>query len=121
MKYVSTRGGAPTLDFAGVTLAGLASDGGLYVPESWPQLSRDEIAALAGLSYAETAARILAAAEHHPPPPSRDNKTPWAPRPLSLHRRIHHNQVPSTPVDDRRCHLAKGCRYGGPWSQALGR
>ena len=60
MKYVSTRGTAPVLDFAGVTLAGLASDGGLYVPESWPQLSRDEIAALAGLSYAETAARILA-------------------------------------------------------------
>ena len=60
MKYVSTRGQAPVLDFAGVTLAGLASDGGLYVPESWPQLSRDEIAALAGLSYAETAARILA-------------------------------------------------------------
>lgn len=60
MKYVSTRGEAPALDFAGVTLAGLASDGGLYVPESWPQFSRDEIAALAGLSYAETAARVLA-------------------------------------------------------------
>lgn len=60
MRYVSTRGTAPALDFAGVTLAGLASDGGLYVPESWPQLTREEIAALAGLSYAETAARILA-------------------------------------------------------------
>lgn len=60
MNYVSTRGDAPTLDFAGVTLAGLASDGGLYVPDHWPELSRKEIAALAGLSYAETAARILA-------------------------------------------------------------
>lgn len=59
MHYVSTRGGAPTLDFEGATLAGLASDGGLYVPESWPAMSADEIAALAGLSYAETAARIL--------------------------------------------------------------
>lgn len=43
MKYVSTRGQAPSLDFQGVTLAGLASDGGLYVPESWPQFSHDEI------------------------------------------------------------------------------
>jgi threonine synthase len=38
MKYVSTRGRAPVLDFADVLLAGLASDGGLYVPESWPAL-----------------------------------------------------------------------------------
>ena len=45
MKYVSTRGSAPALDFAGVTLAGLASDSGLYVPEEWPQFSLDEIAA----------------------------------------------------------------------------
>ena len=36
MDYVSTRGSAPALDFEGVTLAGLASDGGLYVPERWP-------------------------------------------------------------------------------------
>ena len=38
MKYVSTRGQAPVLDFADVLLAGLATDGGLYVPESWPEL-----------------------------------------------------------------------------------
>ena len=38
MKYVSTRGQAPVLDFADVLLAGLAADGGLYVPESWPAL-----------------------------------------------------------------------------------
>ena len=60
MRYISTRGRAPALDFRGVTLAGLASDGGLYVPESWPRWDADEIAALAGLSYAETAARVLA-------------------------------------------------------------
>ena len=60
MRYISTRGSAPTLDFEGATLAGLAADGGLYVPEAWPTLSRGEIGALAGLSYAETAARIMA-------------------------------------------------------------
>ena len=59
MRYQSTRGTAPTLDFRDATLAGLASDGGLYVPEVWPTLSRQDIADLAGLSYAETAARIM--------------------------------------------------------------
>ena len=59
MKYVSTRGQAPSLDFAQVTLAGLASDGGLYVPESWPQFSAEEIAEMRGLPYAELAARVM--------------------------------------------------------------
>ena len=59
MKYISTRGEAPSLDFAEVTLAGLASDGGLYVPESWPQFSPAEIAAMRGLPYAELAARVM--------------------------------------------------------------
>ena len=59
MRYVSTRGAAPVLDFEAVTLAGLAADGGLYLPEHWPVLSRDEIAALAGLSYVETAVRVM--------------------------------------------------------------
>jgi threonine synthase len=59
MEYVSSRGSAPTLSFEGATLAGLASDGGLYVPRSWPQLSRDEISALAGKSYVETAVTIM--------------------------------------------------------------
>ena len=57
MKYVSTRGQAEPVDFAGACLAGLATDGGLYVPESWPQIAparQDE-------PYAETAARILSA------------------------------------------------------------
>ena len=59
MRYQSTRGAAPLLGFRDVTLAGLASDGGLYVPEAWPSLSRDEIAGLAGLSYVETAVRVM--------------------------------------------------------------
>ena len=59
MRYVSTRGQAPSLDFAGVTLAGLASDGGLYVPKSWPRFSEGEIAAMRGLPYAELAARVM--------------------------------------------------------------
>jgi threonine synthase len=60
MRYISTRGAAPVLDFENVTLAGLAADGGLYVPEAWPTLSRDEIAALAGLSYVDTAVAVMA-------------------------------------------------------------
>lgn len=59
MKYVSSRGRAPALDFEAVTLAGLARDGGLYVPEVWPQFSRQEIEALRGLSYAETAVAVM--------------------------------------------------------------
>jgi threonine synthase len=59
MKYVSTRGQAPVLTFADALLAGLARDGGLYVPEAWPRLSGGEIAALAGRPFAETAAGLL--------------------------------------------------------------
>jgi len=60
MDYVSTRGSAPTLDFEGVTLTGLASDGGLYVPQQWPHFSHADIAAMRGLSYVETAVRVMA-------------------------------------------------------------
>src|SRR5690554_2358556 len=60
MEYVSTRGSAPALDFEGVTLAGLASDGGLYVPREWPRFSAGEIASMAGLPYAELAVRVMA-------------------------------------------------------------
>ncbi len=59
MDYISTRGSAPTLGFEDVTLAGLASDGGLYVPCVWPTLSRDVIAGLAGKSYVETAVTVM--------------------------------------------------------------
>lgn len=59
MEYISTRGSAPTLDFRAATLAGLANDGGLYVPARWPQMTQDEIRALAGLDYVETAVRVM--------------------------------------------------------------
>ena len=59
MRYISTRGQAPALDFEETMLAGLARDGGLYVPESWPEMSRAEIAALAGLDYQEIAYRVM--------------------------------------------------------------
>ena len=60
MRYVSTRGSAPALDFAGVLLAGLAVDGGLYVPESWPSVSADELAGFAGRPYADVATELMA-------------------------------------------------------------
>ena len=59
MRYVSTRGDAPILGFDDVLLAGLARDGGLYVPETWPRFTPAEWKALAGLSYAEIAFRVL--------------------------------------------------------------
>jgi threonine synthase len=59
VRYVSTRGEAPALPFEGALLAGLARDGGLTMPEAWPQLSPTEIAALAGLDYGEAAYRIM--------------------------------------------------------------
>ena len=60
MKYVSTRGQAPVRDFAGVLLAGLAEDGGLYVPQSWPEFSMADWRAMRGLSYSELVARVMA-------------------------------------------------------------
>lgn len=59
MKYISTRGQAPALNFEDVLLTGLAPDGGLYVPETLPQFSRDEIASWAGLSYTDLAFKIV--------------------------------------------------------------
>jgi threonine synthase len=59
LRYVSTRGEAPPLGFAEATLAGLACDGGLYVPASWPRLAADTIAAFAGRPYAEVAVEVM--------------------------------------------------------------
>ena len=59
MRYVSTRGAAPVLDFEGVLLTGLARDGGLYVPEAWPVQAPDFWRGLAGLPYPEVVARVL--------------------------------------------------------------
>jgi len=57
MKYISTRGGAQPVDFVTACLTGLAPDGGLYMPEVWPQIE----AGTPGEAYPETAARILSA------------------------------------------------------------
>ncbi|MFZ4607795.1 MAG: threonine synthase, partial [Caulobacter sp.] len=63
MKYVSTRTGscpeAPAVGFLEAVLSGLAPDGGLYVPEVWPEMTPGEIAALAGQPYHRVAAEIL--------------------------------------------------------------
>jgi len=59
VRYVSTRGEAPPLGFMDVTLAGLARDGGLYVPETWPRLSAEAIASFAGKPYAEVAVEVI--------------------------------------------------------------
>ncbi len=60
MKYVSTRGEAPPRDFEDVLLSGLAPDGGLYLPETWPRFDAETLAGFAGLPYHEVAARIIA-------------------------------------------------------------
>ncbi|QFS84111.1 Threonine synthase [Roseivivax sp. THAF40] len=59
MKYVSTRGQAPALGFEETMLSGLARDGGLYVPETIPQMSHADIRALHGLPYEEVAYRVM--------------------------------------------------------------
>ncbi len=59
MKYISTRGLAPALSFEEVVLTGLAPDGGLYVPETLPTFTREEIASWAGLSYQELAFNVM--------------------------------------------------------------
>ena len=60
MRYVSTRGASPSVGFVDAILAGLAPDGGLYVPEVWPTLTKAEIAAFADKSYEHVATEILA-------------------------------------------------------------
>ena len=60
MKYLSTRGEAPSLSFTDALIAGLAEDGGLYLPEAYPQLSEPEIAGFAGRPYAGVAEAVIA-------------------------------------------------------------
>ena len=59
MRYISTRGAAPVLNFGEAMMTGLARDGGLYVPETVPTMTHSEIAALAGLPYEEIAYRVM--------------------------------------------------------------
>lgn len=60
MQYISTRGQAPALNFDDVVLAGLARDGGLYLPKSWPKLTPDQIAGFAGRPFHEVAVDVIA-------------------------------------------------------------
>lgn len=59
MRYVSTRGQTPPQTFDDVLLAGLAPDGGLFLPETWPQLTEAEIAGFVGAPYSDVAFTIL--------------------------------------------------------------
>jgi threonine synthase len=59
VRYVSTRGTAPELGFEDVLLTGLARDGGLYLPETWPRFSADAIARLAGRPYEDVALEVM--------------------------------------------------------------
>jgi threonine synthase len=61
MQFVSTRGEAPVLGFSDAVLTGLARDGGLYLPEAWPQISPEEVERMAGADYSEIALQILLA------------------------------------------------------------
>jgi len=59
MHYISTRGASAPAGFADVLLAGLAPDGGLYVPETWPSFTPAQIRAFRDAPYAEVAAAVL--------------------------------------------------------------
>jgi len=59
VRYISTRGEAPVLNFADVVVTGLASDGGLYVPESWPQIGAATLKDLQGKPYTDVARAVL--------------------------------------------------------------
>jgi len=59
LKYISTRGENSGLDFDDVLISGLASDGGLYLPDTWPTFSKSQIAAFKNLSYGETAFHVM--------------------------------------------------------------
>ena len=90
MRYISTRGQAPALNFEDVLLAGLASDGGLYVPENLPRFTQEEIASWAGLPYHELASGLCARsslAAFRMPTLKRSSKKPTACLPMALSRR----------------------------------
>lgn len=59
ISYVSTRGGGAPLNFSDVLMAGLAPDGGLYVPARWPHFSTEDLGALRGLPYVDLARRVM--------------------------------------------------------------
>jgi threonine synthase len=60
LLYESTRGNAPVLSFRDALLAGLARDGGLYLPQSWPVIAHSQIRAFATMPYSQIAKAVLA-------------------------------------------------------------
>ena len=59
IKYSSTRGGDVSLSYEEVLLAGLARDGGLFMPEKWPSFSHGDLKNMKGLTYSKLATKIL--------------------------------------------------------------
>ncbi|MFA5242488.1 MAG: threonine synthase [Sulfuricella sp.] len=59
MKYLSTRGGMPPKTFTEILLGGLATDGGLTIPDAYPRLSKDELAAMRGMNYRDLAFEVI--------------------------------------------------------------
>ena len=59
MKYISTRGQSPAQSFSEILLGGLAPDGGLYLPESYPQLTDADLTAMRAMNYRELAFAVL--------------------------------------------------------------
>ena len=59
MKYISTRGQSPALSFSEILLGGLAPDGGLYLPENYPQFNDADLSGMRGMHYRDLAFTIL--------------------------------------------------------------
>jgi threonine synthase len=74
MKYISTRGQSPALSFSEILLGGLAPDGGLYLPEQYPQFSDADLTAMRGMNYRELAFAILSRLVHDSDIPHSDLK-----------------------------------------------
>lgn len=72
MKYISTRGQSPALSFSEILLGGLAPDGGLYLPESYPQFTESDLSAMRGMNYRDLAFTILSRLIDEQDIPSKD-------------------------------------------------
>ena len=75
MKYISTRGQSPALSFSEILLGGLAPDGGLYLPESYPQFSDSDLSAMRDMNYRDLAFMILSRLIDEQDIPAQDLRT----------------------------------------------
>ena len=75
MKYISTRGQSPALSFSEILLGGLAPDGGLYLPESYPQFSDADLSAMRDMNYRDLAFTILSRLIDEQDIPAQDLRT----------------------------------------------